>query len=317
MKKFIFGAMTFLFLIGVFSNANALLFDPSGTGTSVGAIDIIKWDWLPSSAVAVNGNGIAEGDTFWLYTFGKLGRAFGPGEVDVTGSLPAGSEITFVAGFQEKVISLSTTPGVTSTAAFTALPGGFFEVYLDYTPDADLDLAGGTAGTGFNGIPSELLFSGSLTGGGGSFTSFFFPLLTNDPYPYPLDQFGDDERPGEFSVFGTGGTSIFANVLFNNFNALYFPGVSGDIIYSYATDTQNNLPFKQVDPANRYWNGSVHYIPSIGLVNGAPGYGPDVIFGMDASTSERQTVIPEPGTLLLLSAGLLGLSSVLRKKMNR
>jgi hypothetical protein len=52
---------------------------------------------------------------------------------------------------------------------------------------------------------------------------------------------------------------------------------------------------------------------TIGIINGAPRNGPDVIFETDASTSDSG-VVPEPTTMVLFGFGLLGFAAVARRK---
>jgi hypothetical protein len=320
MKKYITIAAIFMIIIGMQTNADAILFDPTGSGSTTGAIDIAQWDWGPAPALAVDGGGdpLVVGDTFTLLTHGLLNAVAGPDAGDLTDSLPAGAEITFVAGFVEEVISAS-SDGVSSSAVFTATGTGtnFFEVFIDFEPDADLDIGDdGSAGTGFNdGTP---LFSGTITGGLGNFSSIFTD-------PVLLDNFTGDDTSGatgfsdpQQTVTGTGGTTINTTVLFSNFNPNYFPEVTSPLAYLFNTNTSNNLPFFQVDPANNFWDGSAYIPPQVGAINGAPGFGPNTTFQADASTSEIGTSeIPEPSTIILLGFGLLGVVGFGRKKFKK
>ncbi len=170
MKKFLLLVSALLLLTA--SSASALLVDINGLSGAGTQYDITKWDWAPSTSVAVGGNGIDIGDTFDLFTFGTLSSVF-TGQLNIGNAeqiFGAGKKITFVTGFTEKVIDLSGTLGISQTAVFTAQAGGFFEVYLNDI-NADNDLSDGVAGGGFN--DGTLLFSGTITSGTGSFTTFF------------------------------------------------------------------------------------------------------------------------------------------------
>ncbi len=323
MKKFLLLVSALLLLTA--SSASALLVDVdglSGTGTTY---DITKWDWAPSTAVAVGGNGISIGDTFDMFTFGTLSSVFtGQSNIGDASLFGANKEITFVTGFTENVIDLSGTPNVSQTAVFTAQAGGFFEVYID-DMNADNDLSDGVAGGGFN--DGDLLFSGTITSGTGSFSSIYLNSSALDTIDGGTDGVIDDASATDafnngasplnpqLSVTGNGGSTINTIVKFDQFNPNYFIDVTSPLWYKFSTQTQNNLPFTQVDPSNKYWDGNTLQDVKIGIINGAPGNGPDVIFETDASTTDAGAV-PEPATLLLLGIGLLGFGVVARRKQS-
>jgi hypothetical protein len=325
MKKFLVFIAALLLITA--SNASALLVDVDGDGNNATGTqyDITKWDWAPSTSVAQGANGIQAGDTFDLFTFGTISSLFnGTTNLGTAENIfGAGKEVTFVTGFTENVISVAGTPGVVETAAFTAQSGGFFEVYLDDI-NADTDLfSDGLAGSGFN--DGTLLFSGTITGGTGAFTTFFENPVPLDAVDGGTDGVIDDasaenafgNTPGgigtQLSVTGNGGSTIKTLVKFDHFNPLYFTDIVAPLFYKFTTQTQNNLPFSQVDPSNQYWDGSALQNVAIGLVNGAPDPGKDVIFETDASTTDAGT-IPEPTTFLLFGIGLLGFAGVARRK---
>jgi hypothetical protein len=323
MKKLSFLFATLFILLVTFSNANALIFDPTGSGGSAANVDIATWDWAPNSAAAIGGNAVLTGDVFTLLTHGSLGIAYDQSSSPIIPSgLHADYEITFEAGFQELVTSGSITAAA-ANATFKPLAGGstnFFNVYIDTARDADSDLSDGSAGTGFGASgTATLLFSGKIVGGTGSFSTDLTLQST------VLDDHGADDASAtsafgnnpQLTVQGTGGTTINTTVLFSNFNALYFPNITANLLYNFSTNTQNNIPFTNVDPSNKFWDGSAIITPSIGSVNGDPTNDfEDVVFQSDASTSEVGTsTVPEPGTMFLLGLGLLSLAGVSRKNL--
>lgn len=308
-------------MLGAFSSANALIFDPTGSGGSTSNIDIVTWDWAPSSAAAIGGNNAQIGDLFTLYTHGSLGSVSTPTQsITFPAGLTTAYEITFEAGFTELVDDASLT-ATNAFASFAPVAGGavnFFNVYLDTNIDADAFLSDGSAGTGYGASSTAvLLFSGQVIGGTGSFSTD----LTRPQEQ--LDQAGGTDDASAQSAFGfadqktqigTGGTTIESMVQFSDFNPNYFPFIQTDLFYLFNTNTNNNIPFVQVDPANMYWDGSNYITPSIGPDNANPLNGfEDVVFQMDASTSEAG-VIPEPGTMILFGMSLIALAGVSRKK---
>ncbi|WP_289020892.1 PEP-CTERM sorting domain-containing protein [Desulfobacter postgatei] len=326
MKKLIF---LLLVVLGFSTSANALMFDPTGSGDTTNLVEITTWDWAPSSAIAVDANGVHTGDTFTLLTHGFL--SLGYDSTNTPSFSPAfsglGIEITFVAGFDERIVSEGFDPSTGLTSQnFDVVSSGnnFFEVYIDTTPDADSNLAGGSAGTGFNN--DTLLFKGTVFGGYGSFSSNLNSNVVLD------NNFDGDEASGDNdgssandpflnddqqnTVTGTGGTTIYSSVAFSDFNTAYFPLIDGnDLLWLIlSTNTNNNLPFANVDPSNMYWDGTNYIQAELGAINGSPIYqGYDVIFQMDASTSEVG-VVPEPATFLLFGVGLLCFARITRRK---
>lgn len=332
------------FLLFSVNNASALWFDTNGAAAGGNLVDITQWDWGVGSAASMGGNDPASGQVFTLLTHATLSGINNGAD---TSLLDPSKQITFVAGFEEQVYDVSVKDTLIDgnldglydegeasfqLAAPTTNSINFFEIYIDDTFDADEDLAGDTsAGTGFNGDGTgTLILRGTVTSSLGSFKSHF------DVVPSPttpgatvsaiqaLDQFGDDEMPGQLTVSGQGSTNLWAAIGVTYLNTDYFKYTNlivENTIYLNST-TNSTLPFLQVDPSNNYWNGSAYVNPNIGAINGAvaqPGQttplgGPDVIFQTDVSTSGTATYVPEPTTMMLFGIGLLGFAGIVRRK---
>ncbi|NMG31717.1 hypothetical protein [Aromatoleum evansii] len=271
--------------------AQSIKFDPDGTGGAE-TITVTNFDWLPSSALAVNTLPLPTLPTkisSTLLTHAKLGNFLDANGKPILGTgLNSNYEITFVARAGQLGALINTT---TSLYSFESgvLPN-FFEVYWDDQRDAsDLD------GTDFNN--GTLIMTGTITALSANFS-------TTSITPVLLDQFGANDWLGLSTGSGVGGGKVVVEVVFANPDFFPDPDQQPKTVFF---NTSQILPFLQVDPSKHFTNtpfgGGAPIAPVLGAVNGlATAGGKDVIFQADSNMGV--TLIGVPGVCRMTGGGV-------------
>jgi hypothetical protein len=305
--------------------AGAIPFDPTGGGggNPGNVISVYAFDWSVGNSVAIGANPFTANSEFDVVYQARLANFLdqngNPYNSTQTQGLNSNYEITLVARFRERVVSVNTN-GSLVTANFKLAadqPNNFFEVFRNAPPAAN-DLAG----TGFN--TGTLLMSGAVVQGGTKGVGNFLNDLSNIQ---ALDQFGTNNYPGINTVTGTGSFKFSSTIPFAGINQSYVP--VGSSFINMDTNGDTHVPFDEVDPSALFVGGAgvggSLFAPNIGTVNGAPlnsGGGPDFQFLSDLNGSGDVlpfTPIPEPSTFVLggLALGTLGCFRRLVRRTNR
>jgi hypothetical protein len=296
----------------------ALIIDLDGLG---GAGTIVKadvFDWLPGNAISVGGQLDPAPNFLDSYSFTTYSQA-NLSTLVLGGIVQATPNWSYVSGGGET----ATVTGINSISLFhdATNPVNFFEIWAGGAVGNDL------LGTGFN--DGVLILSGSITDVTGSFNLQLNPDLSLAD-PVLMDQFGADNWGGQLTQAGTGASII--DVAIGYLNPDYFlNSISG---LKTVFQTQQNLPFTSANPAECFVTQAGGGDQCDGVFDlasdtaaGLGGYNPvlgpvnalncpqgtdtcDILFLADASSS----FIPEPTTLALLGAGLVGFGAMRRRK---
>lgn len=344
-------ATALLAALGASTQANALLFDPDGSG-SEGAINVGSFDWTTSSFVAVGGNQAVanfisgSGSTqFSVLTHATLVGTLSPNNAPNTPSgLGVDYEITMILKFTEEVTDVGHL-GSQNIATFSAVPVGasFLEIFYDTSINANA-----LTGSGFN--DGRLILSGHELDNAaeGSF-NVVAPGRPPVATVVDLDQSSNgNQYTGQKTVTGQGSTGAFA-VDHLTTDSTFFLQQLATFGISFANISQA-LPYISVDPSDCFTSaasgaavgttvglsgcnahhddttyalqttppGAGGYVPVVGTVNGAfftvgTAGGPDFVAQTDFN-SPLVAKVPEPASITLLGFGLGALGMVSRRR---
>jgi hypothetical protein len=308
MKRLLLGSLVSVALgtAGAAYASNTIQFDINGTAPG-GVISVDTFDWTPDNSLVVNGAKPGT-TTVTVLAQGALG-VFTLSGAPPTNTLPqAGTEFTFQLTMTETVTGIGTgTVGLTPTA-------GTIQIWYD--PSADSNQL---AGTGYN--DGTLILTGSVVPGAGSTGTFTDNnVVSGLPANQPLDNHNTNNYPGVLSDSGSGSTKLDFHVTFANPD--FFLSDITSLLIGLQDSSNSTTPFFQADPAALVV-GVAPVFTNVGgvLVNGAPGTCAqtaqarcDFLIQTDAASVFNSTAVPEPGTLALLSLGLLGAGFVGSRK---
>lgn len=245
------------------------------------------YDWLASGSgdADIPTNQILPGATFDFRYQASLVGFMQPNGQPIPGAnypgLNTDYEVTIVAMLPETVTYVIPLGGTAATAGFTSL-GGTFAMYYDDLNDATGLASNVAAGTGFN--DGQLILSGTFNGG-------------------TLSTFTATKPGNGIGSFAEQGLLSFVD------DDFFDPDLMVDSVFGFGFRIEGTLNQPALE------SGTVNFF------DGNDGFGVytvqagDQLFKVDASS--RLPTVPEPSTLLLLGAGLLGVAGFARRNKSK
>lgn len=318
MKRVVLAAMFVVMASATSARAASfdVQFDPDGAG-GASSLLVSQFDWAVGNSVIISNP--TNPLSFTVLYQANLSVIVTSDEDDVDPSNGTfGKFYTAVAGFEVLVDTVNSTSSNTVFLFDPASSPNFFNVYADAESGNNLTGLGFAADAG-----STLILSGSAIGTGFSSNFNVTAGADTDNNGSPdrnLDQFGGNNYPGVYSVLGTGATAL--QIKLNYWDPLYFLNMVDGQMLSF-TNTSQVDPYNQANPSNTFSadgvaDGGACGVPCVGVVNG--GYLLDgdpnsdrIVAQTDGNSSFA--VVPEPASLLLLGAGILGVAALQRRRM--